>query len=57
MSLITDNNVIQYILVYHNNIERVIPSFENGLKEQEDIDKHQLFSCILMIKDDQRVYI
>ncbi len=58
MSLVQNKTAVQYIFVHHDNrdgyIQRIIPSFEDGLKEQEQIDKRKLSSCILIIKDGQK---
>ncbi|CAF3703090.1 unnamed protein product [Adineta steineri] len=52
--LITDDKVIQYMFVYHDNhegfVERMVPSFEDGLREQATIDQLKLSSCILKIE-------
>jgi hypothetical protein len=58
MILVNNKTAVQYFLVHHDNrdgyIERIIPSFEDGIKQQEEIDKRKLSSCILIINDGQK---
>jgi hypothetical protein len=58
MSLVQNKTAVQYFFVHHHGldgyIQRMIASFQDGLKEQEDIDKRKLSSCILIIKDGQK---
>ena len=58
LSLVDDKSTVRYIFVYHNSrdgfIEKAIPSFEDGLREQENFDQQKLSSCIVMIKGGQK---
>ena len=58
LSLVSNKYKIQFLFVYHDGrdgyIEKMIPSFKDGLAEQERINKQKLSSCIVMIKDGQK---
>ena len=58
MLLISNKSMVQFLLVYHDGrngyVEKPVSSFDDGLREQQQIDKKKLSSCILMIKAGQK---